>query len=90
LKVRLYRGPFDGKVVNWRGGSTLVLNGTKRMTREQRMKEIHKYSFTTGQGFAYPDTMRVTAVYRQTPYIHPDGSVFYEWDKPRPKRRSRP
>lgn len=84
MKVRLYRGPFDGKVVEHRGGP-LIMQGTKKMTRKQQ----HEW-LSSAPPFSAPPYVR--AIYQPVylsingvtmPATHPDGSVFYEWDSPR-------
>lgn len=84
LKVRLYRGPFDGKVLkNWSGGSTIVLNGIKKVSKKERYRQFMDRKPTDQ---IFPDVFTVTGVYYATPFMHPDGSRFYEWDKPRKTR----
>lgn len=88
MKVRLYRGPFDGKVIkDWQGGSHLVLNGMRKLTRKQRWERFKKLQedWKPDQNI-FPD--HISAVYVRTSFVHPDGSVFYEWERPRPPRHS--
>lgn len=78
MKIRLYRGPFDGKVMEWDGGRDVMLAGPKKMTRKQRYAQFAKATTHDNLMFTH-----VTARYVRTTFVHPDGSVFYEWDKPR-------
>jgi hypothetical protein len=79
MKVRLYRGPFDGKVMNQPAGTSLYIAGPKKMSRKQKyewMRDQQNYSYL-GQIRPYP---MVEAEYRLVHGCrHPDGSYFYEW-----------
>lgn len=92
MKIRLYRGPFNGKVFDSpdAGKKEILISGIKPMTRRQRydwdreyMKNIATFPATVPR---YP---RVTAAYAicldsaMEPLRHPDGSIFYEWTYPR-------
>lgn len=87
MKIRLYRGPFDGKVLNGNFAIHAIVTGDKKLTREQqyewRAKMIDSNNFmsmTNGGKFnMLPSRPQVRAEYSQTRFQHPDGSVFYEW-----------
>jgi len=99
-KIRLYRGPFDGKVLDHRdaGRNEIVLRGTKPMTRKQKYEfQRDLYASTAYNPYQPLDHQLpiVTARYRivmmfangvSVPCQHPDGSLFYEWDQPRRKK----
>ena len=109
-KIRLYRGPFDGKVMDLpeAGRNTIVIAGPKPMSRKQRYEWEREqymnfpYDFVMSksgkiQKQLNPRFPQVTANYRlcmdfvrgiSIPLRHPDGSLFYEWDQPRPVRRN--
>lgn len=82
MKIRLYRGPFDGRVIKegFHGNTTLI-TGMKKLSREkqfefrQQKMDSQNYYMT---GNLQPAPM-VQAEYIKTQFIHPDGSVFYEW-----------
>lgn len=88
MKVRLYRGPFDGKVIkDWDGRRELYVAGPKKLSRKERMKQWKQYN----NAAPWNDTItmsHVSALYIATNFVHPDGSVFYEWNQPRPPRHS--
>lgn len=107
MKIRLYRGPLNNKVLYvedtkqsidieylkkpkkkkvynqrpnnnmfWSGGtsSSTTINSTGLFNYQYSVEPV-KESFV--------DTETLT--YVRTHYIHPDGSVFFEWKKPRRK-----
>lgn len=84
MKARLYRGPSDGKIID-------VPNHEKTIITSH-IEDIRSYPAS-----GYPTQIPVVnAYYHITPHTHPDGSVFFEWEKPRgaksgvkTKRRSR-
>lgn len=100
MKIRLYRGPFDGKVFDHpRGGDNVItIIGPKPMTRKQRYEwEREQYQ---SQNFVFGMPARVPEVrenyeicirtvnntrggYSEIVLTHPDGSIFYEWTKPK-------
>ena len=95
IKVRLVKGPFGGKVMEFRGPEEIiVINGPKRMTRRQRYEEAisnRNYNYLPAD---IPNKM-VRARYQKAirpmsgndgimHYVHlqhPDGSFFYEFVK---------
>lgn len=87
MKIRLYRGPLDGKVLEGNYGYNEIILGLKKLTREQkyewRAKLLNNYSYVgTVQGggsLSMTQAPMVQAEYQQTRLHHPDGSVFYEW-----------
>jgi len=86
-KIRLYRGPLDGKVLKdspYFGSSHIVMHYTPRYKRGSKKWYEHRSAqwdnFNTGI-ISPMDYRRV--IYRRTNYMHPDGSIFYEWDQPR-------
>lgn len=81
MKVRLYRGPFDGKVIkDWDGRRELYVAGPKRMSKRERMKQWQNQQ--RGE-WDLVNFNHMSALYIATNFVHPDGSVFYEWNQPR-------
>jgi hypothetical protein len=82
VKIRLYRGPFDGKILNQTAGTSLYMAGPKKMSRKQKYEWAAKQYKDSSQRWnhfapAYPI---VEAEYRLVHGCrHPDGSYFYEW-----------
>lgn len=69
MKARLYRGPFDGKVVDAQGTSIKLafMPDDLPLTALDPTKPLpYKIVY-----------------YHQTNHTHPDGSVFFEWSEPR-------
>lgn len=90
MKVRLYRGPFDGKVLYGQtGGYHILVTDKKKMSRKQlmdyRMRVMDNMTYigtdpkNTSAYYMAPAHPMVTAEYARTQFVHPDGSVFYEW-----------
>lgn len=91
MKVRLYKGPANGKVIaDWRGGDHLIWEGPKKMSREELhrwLSENYNHTYDLSMDNALP---RVRAIYRivywwgpggtKLPLQHPDGSIWYIWD----------
>jgi hypothetical protein len=79
VKIRLYRGPHDGKVLNGYFGNTEFIDGPRKMTREQKY-EWRGYQIDNSM-YGSPELTwpMIRAEYRRTNCQHPDGSVFYEW-----------
>lgn len=76
MKVRFYRGPWDGKTKEVADHEHVVLVST--MNQKFLFEELFDSSNPTAVAPTYK-----TYRYRRTNYMHPDGSVFFEWDKPR-------
>jgi hypothetical protein len=117
MKVRLYRGPADGKVY-WIPDSQneIVIEHLRKPKKKKKVVFDNSYltpgnntwstTYSTnitvtnsgvfnsnGPVFVTPlnddssiplDTEKL--VYRKTRHTHPDGSIFFEWDKPRRKQ----
>ncbi len=86
MKIRLYRGPADGKVMEGNFGYHILVDGPKKMTREQqyqyRERMMNSAGFNTTNGGLlrmWPDRPLIRAEYQRTQFRHPDGSIFYEW-----------
>jgi hypothetical protein len=80
MRARLYRGPFNGKVMEWDGRRELYVSGSKRMSRKQRYERFMKAA-TAEDGLIY--STHTSEMYVRTGYVHPDGSIFYEWSRPK-------
>jgi hypothetical protein len=72
MKARFYRGPWDGKTRTVPDDQYLI------MVMVDNKKNLYgKLDFPTYVG----DLTVRQHVYRKTRHTHPDGSVFFEWDK---------
>jgi hypothetical protein len=90
VKARFYRGPWDGKVKHVQDNQyTILINS---VNGSNLFKDYNSPVVTA------PITVQ-THIYRRTQHTHPDGSVFFEWDKPRgtktglkrrPKKKAQP
>lgn len=91
MKVRLWRGPFNGKVIEHRPDPVIQMTGPKKLTREQKYKlfresQTYPYHNLTPRIVAdYQMVMRPVTfehrgeiIYQPMPVVHPDGSYFYE------------
>lgn len=93
MKIRLYKGPFNGKSYATDGRNDIIIAGPKPMTRRQKFEWQQK---EYRAGMFNPTGMRrlpqVEAHYRiamrpimtgsgvvYAPATHPDGSIFYEY-----------
>lgn len=90
-KIRLWRGPCDGRVLTRDyASSTILVRYRKKHKRGsdawyKDMQEGISYAHLDPKGeIILPDNMQ--AVYHKTGYQHPDGSIFYEWDGSKAKR----
>lgn len=76
MKVRFYRGPFHGK--------------TREVRDDQHTVTVSYMRDNSVRPFDYTDPMSLmnmgTTTYSKTRHTHPDGSVYFEWDKPRGSR----
>lgn len=80
MKARFYRGPWDGKV------KSLAPD-----TYNLRVSIPNTKPAWLGVGvdvYLDPDVLPIhkmynVYIYRRTRHTHPDGSVFFEWDKPK-------
>lgn len=94
MKVRLWKGPFNGKVIEHSLDSVIRMTGPKKLTRDQKYKffaesQTYPYHHLTPRVVAdYQMVMRPMTfeyrgelIYQQTPVVHPDGSYFYEYIK---------
>lgn len=89
MKIRLYRGPFNGKVMEHplAGRNEIGITGPKPMSRKQR----HEWQWNQMRNHPYMVAAfpTIKAYYKICigtggfPLRHPDGSIFYEWDNPR-------
>jgi len=88
MKIRLYRGPFDGKVIHMSGSldSIVMMYRPKYKPGSKQWKkywsEFGVYSNPT-EPINEMSMMSQTVRYQRTRHTHPDGAVFYEWDQPR-------
>jgi len=76
MKVRLYRGPQDGKVLDLDPTETMVVT-------ETLADELHMYDWNTDGTYPTVAPKTVRAHYRRTQHTHPDGSVYFEWTMPK-------
>lgn len=91
MKVKLYKGPFNGKSYQTDGRNEILIRGPKPMNRRQRWEwERENYSVYSMQRFPtvearYRIAMRAIQTGPNSlvnaPATHPDGSVFYEYVK---------
>lgn len=75
MKVRFYRGPWDGKI--------RVMKDTAQ--------EVTVYSNKNPMATLWNDSQLNPEIerlylYRRTNCTHPDGSVYFEWDRPKGSR----
>lgn len=77
MKIRLYRGPFSGRVYNIRPDDDRILLS----------KQPNHFAARSDRFGAFPDEpIKVDYyTYVRTRHSHPDGSIYFEWDKPRRK-----
>ena len=78
MKVRFYRGPMDGKTRLARD-DVFVITTTHLNTKGLWAEDDSDPNLLTRSSLH---------IYRRTPYVHPDGSVFFEWEKPKGTRIS--
>jgi hypothetical protein len=74
IKARLYRGPGNGKVI-W------VRDNEYAIYFAEPPKMDSSFWLNSSPQALAPKTH----VYNRTRHTHPDGSVFFEWSKPRKK-----
>ena len=75
MKVRFYRGPMDGKVREVRDSPSM-----------QAIETVYRGSPNTHSVFISATTLQEAtkkALYYRTQHTHPDGSVYFEWSKPK-------
>jgi hypothetical protein len=72
MKVRFYRGPWDGKVKHM----------ADHMIDVRVAVPINNYVASSVTSPTAPITINQTR-YVRTKHTHPDGSVYFEWDQPR-------
>lgn len=79
MKIRFYRGPLDGKVMHrvLKPGETTIM--TARPTNN--FFAATAADQPVGTGYALN-----VETYVKTHHTHPDGSVFFEWNRPRGTR----
>jgi hypothetical protein len=77
MKARLYRGPADGKIY-------IVPENELYIKYASVPKNLFFGEYSQGPIETTP-TIK-TEVYQRTHHTHPDGSVFFEWSKPRRKK----
>lgn len=74
MKVRFYRGPWDGKIKHLGDSMDYIVMATYA-------GNIYTAAASNLTG---PVAMtNENHVYRKTRHTHPDGSVYFEWDKPK-------
>lgn len=93
MKVRLYRGPLDGKILTNQRGDEIVVQGNKKVSRQAL------WEYQQNREAFDPERPLVRCIYRkikrpmisQSAYaghsivvsdvvcMHPDGSFFYEY-----------
>ena len=84
IRIRLWRGPCDGKVLKFdhNPGHTVQVTFKPRYKRgsdkwyEQMRGYIHDPNEPLRPSLAM---MYKTALYMRTGFYHPDGSIFYEY-----------
>jgi len=77
IKARFYRGPYNGKVL-------MVKDSEQTIT----VAEPNSKFWVDMSDSTYPPAIGVTQhLYYRTKHTHPDGSVFYEWYRPKGSRR---
>jgi len=87
MKIRLWRGPLDGRVVVASFGNVAIVSGPKKMSRKKLAEWRHNQEWRAGGMGFYVRGHRpmVECEYRRVtlasnfPSMHPDGSVFYEY-----------
>ena len=85
MKIRLYRGPLDGKVMHTdRVSNQLIIHYTPKYKKgsDKWFEQQQGYAryMTTGPHNEVEIPRYMQTVYYRTRYQHPDGSVFYEWE----------
>ena len=80
MKVRFYRGPWDGKVKHVQDHFTEI---QVALTKPRLTYLDADNPYIDGNMLNYGP---LTAIYRKTRHTHPDGSVFFEWDKKKGSR----
>lgn len=85
MKVRFYRGPANGKVCE---ASEPMFSFNVAVLNH---KNLNANANFWNANIEFGSPQHRTARYLRTNFHHPDGSIFYEWDKPRrPRKTSRP
>lgn len=95
MKVRLYKGPMGGKVIEHPdfGANEIIVAGPKRMSRKRKYDMMRdRYANASVYYPGRPIEPMVQARYRicmglfgndkslvHAPIRHPDGSIFYEF-----------
>lgn len=64
MKARLYRGPFNGKVVDCDGRTEIYIRGPKRMSRKARYEAEAEWFRTSNYPYSRYRPQEVEAVYR--------------------------
>lgn len=78
MKVRLYRGPQDGKVYDIDPTQNVIV-----VSAVADPSNLYQYGVDAGDTYPMVGLNTVQCFYKRTKHTHPDGSVFFEWDKPR-------
>lgn len=96
MKVKLYKGPFNGKTYSTDGRNEIVIRGPKPMSRREKYEwDMQNYDSSFRYASNPVPFPRVEARYRiamrviqtgrdsfvHAPATHPDGSVYYEYVK---------
>lgn len=93
MKVKLYKGPFNGRAYTTDGRTDIIIRAPRPMSRRQRY-EWDMQNYDSQFRYTGPKPLpSVEARYRMAmrtiqngptsfvtaPCTHPDGSVFYEY-----------
>jgi hypothetical protein len=75
MKARLYRGPFNGKV--------LIVQDSESSIILAKMKPGARAVWAQDSPVSLTPMPYDNHIYYRTKHTHPDGSVFFEWSRPR-------
>lgn len=67
MKIRLYRGPLDGKIFEGRYGDVAIITGPKKMSRKQldEWRRSDSWTYLTPDAFMRPHRPVVKCEYRR-------------------------
>lgn len=91
MKVRFYRGPYDGKVRHV--DDSALHRGVIQVAEKPKLADLYSGNYwdqVTVNKHTYEMRMlsiQIGHTVYKAPAMHPDGSVYYEWTKKRGSKK---
>lgn len=87
MKARFYRGPWDGKVRVVPDNRDRILVATTKTKFDYKNDPWEPLVYAEETYSMRMYTITINGRSYTAPAMHPDGSVYFEWDKPRGSRK---